>query len=97
MLAECTLDYRLAGRGLSRMEPRGYYVTVVLMERGNGPAFREAFSAVRYCVLCVPRHSKKRLQKTEAMYEQMRDQLLRYLADNAQGWLGVVMSCPGAG
>lgn len=73
------LYYSLGGYNLFtyKHEPRGYYLSVSPVERGNGMESYTAFTGVKLCVLEVKRRSKKAEMEALAKVSEYKDQMIQ--------------------
>lgn len=84
---KCELYYSLGGMNYFtyKNEPRGYYVSIVPVERtSRGGVTCESytvFSGVKQCVVTVARKSKKAEQEALSRYESAKSEMLERFAD----------------
>lgn len=64
-----------------KIEERGYYLSVVPVERGNGMEGFVAFSGIKQLILPVKRQSKKAEEESEKLYKDYLDQLVNHVLE----------------
>ena len=62
-------------------EQRGYYLSVVPVERGNGMEGFIAFSGTKMLMLPVKRQSKKAEEEAEKLYETYLESLVNHVLE----------------
>ena len=64
-------------------EPRGYYLSVLPVERDGRFESYQAFSGVKQCILEVKRQSKKQAEKAEQIAETKKNELINYVLNKS--------------
>ena len=64
-----------------KVEERGYYLSVVPVERGNGMEGFIAFSGIKQLILPVKRQSKKAEEESEKLYKDYLEQLVNHVLE----------------
>lgn len=84
---KCELYYSLGGMNYftSRVEARGYYVSVSPVERGDGWESYTAFSGWKKCVVECARKGKKAEAKALEVYEATKQEMLGRFEDLLAG------------
>lgn len=62
-------------------EERGYYLSVIPVERGNGMEGFIAFSGTKQLILPVKRQSKKAEEESEKLYKNYLEQLVNHVLE----------------
>lgn len=62
-----------------KQEQRGYYLSVIPVERGNGMEGYIAFSGIKQCIKPVSRKSKKAETEAESLVGEYLENLINYV------------------